>query len=372
MAADALNNGGAGCVAGGPAGSDLDAAWFEPTRRWALRSDPRVAGRIDIALLNRFAAERVLRTEDGLPLRFVDAGQAPLGAYELVIRDTGAVPTRVQGAGMLHDWFNALAWLAFPRIKARLNRLHSDAVAAAAGASANQGRRGALRDAATVFDESGALFVCRDASLLASLRRRDWHGLFVDGRARFADAATVCVVGHGVCEKLLAPYKALCAHAWIVELEPDLPSSGAAMRSMRRCGGATAAGCAASGASVPAAPARRAGLVAGERGPGVLRRRQRVQEQAARRLNTESPPALAWRRARDVRRRCRRSPVENYTTFIRPAWSPSIVGHDHAGGEQVLDRVVLTRTGAERDALRARPSRAPSRCRYWSRPRSSA
>ena len=226
MATDTLNDGDAGCVARGAAGSDLRAAWFEPMRRWALHSDPRVAGRIEIALLNRFAAERRLHTEDGLPLRFVDAGQAPVGAYELVIRDTGAVPTRVRGAGMLHDWFNALAWLAFPRIKARLNRLHSDAVVASAGAAANQGRRGALRDAATVFDESGALFVCRDASLRASLRCRDWHGLFVDGRARFADAATVCVVGHGVCEKLLSPYKALCAHAWVVELEPDLPSVG--------------------------------------------------------------------------------------------------------------------------------------------------
>ncbi|HLS57724.1 MAG TPA: DUF3025 domain-containing protein [Zeimonas sp.] len=208
--------GGAGSVVDA-AGGGLDAPWFEPLRPWASRSDPRPAGRIDLALLNRFAGERGLRTEDGLPVRFVDAAAAPPGAYERVIRDRGEVPTRVAGAGMLHDWFNALAWLAFPRTKARLNRLHCDALAQSAQ---RQACRGALRDAATLLDENGALFACRDPSLAASLRDRDWRALFVDGRERFARHATVRVLGHGLSEKLLAPYKAVCAHAWIVELPP--------------------------------------------------------------------------------------------------------------------------------------------------------
>src|SRR5690606_16516407 len=106
------------------------------------------------------------------------------------------------------DWFNALAWLAFPRTKARLNRLHADALAAQpdpgpdAGAS-NPGSargRGALRDAATLFDESGAVFACRDPALAAALRRLDWQALFVDGRERFGAGVGVRVVGHGVLE----------------------------------------------------------------------------------------------------------------------------------------------------------------------------
>src|SRR5690606_7509034 len=172
----------------GAAGGGLDAPWFEPLRPWASRSDPRAVGRTDLALLNRFAEERAVRTEEGVPLRFVAMGHAPAGAYERVIRDRGEVPTRVEGAGMLHDWFNALAWLAFPRTKARLNRLHCDALAQGEEGGAC---RGALRDAGTLVDENGALFACRDPSLAASLRDRDWRALFVDGRDRFARHATV-------------------------------------------------------------------------------------------------------------------------------------------------------------------------------------
>jgi len=201
-----------GSGSAGAACCDLDAPWFEPLRPWASRSDPRAAGRTDLALLNRFADERGLRTEGGARIRFVDASRAPAGAYERVVRETGLVPTRVDGAGMLHDWFNALVWLAFPRTKARLNRLHADVLAAPPAA-----HRGALRDAATLFDESGAVFACRDPVFAAALRRLDWQALFIDGRDRFRTHVAVRIVGHGVFEKLLAPYKALCAHAWVID-----------------------------------------------------------------------------------------------------------------------------------------------------------
>lgn len=208
-------------------------AAFAPIRPWAARTDPRVRGRIDLDALNRSAVERSLRTEDGLAVRFVDArsvdARCNIGAqpraYETVIRETGAVPTRIEGAGMLHDWFNALAWLAFPRVKARVNRLHSDAIAD--GATGPQ--RGALRDAATLFDESGAVFFCGDATAADALRRADWTSLFVEGRERFARDTGVAIVGHSIFEKLLSPYKSICAHAWIVApwQAPETPGSTA-------------------------------------------------------------------------------------------------------------------------------------------------
>lgn len=218
MEAGALTRAGEARAAARAAAGDLDAPWFETLRPWATRSDPRPTGRIDLALLNRFAGDRGLCNEHGRRLRFVEADRGRAQPYERSVGDAGTVPTRVQGPGMLHDWFNALAWLAFPRTKARLNRLHCDALAG--GPSASSGR-GALRDAATLLDENGALFVCRDPAQSASLRLRDWRALFVDGRERFAGGTTVRVLGHGLHEKLLAPYKALCAHAWIVELPPD-------------------------------------------------------------------------------------------------------------------------------------------------------
>ncbi len=215
--------------------ADLDAAWFEPFRPWAARSDPRPAGRIDLAQLNALAAARGVRTEDGLPLCFIDARASSAAGYEASIGESGAVPTRAVGPGMLHDWFNALAWLAFPRIKARLNRLHRHALAVRARGCAGGGTvgergmapslpagRGLLRDAATLLDESGALFLCRDPALAVALRNRDWRALFVDQRARFAAGAAVRVLGHGLCEKLRAPYKSVCAHAWLVELPSGL------------------------------------------------------------------------------------------------------------------------------------------------------
>lgn len=206
-----------------PAARDFDFPWFAPVRSWTTLADPRAGGRIDLDLLNRLAQARGLRTEEGRELRFVDARRVPRGPYEGVIRTTGCVPTRVDGPGMLHDWFNALAWLAWPRIKARLNQLQSDAIGTGPGAIGPGARRGPLRDAVTLFDENGALFACRDPALARRLRSFDWRALFVDGRDRFARGATVHVVGHGLGEKLLAPYKALCAHAWIVEVPPDAP-----------------------------------------------------------------------------------------------------------------------------------------------------
>lgn len=217
MEAGALTGAGEACAAARAAVGALDAPWFESIRPWATRSDPRPEGRIDLALLNRFAGDRGLCNEDGRPLRFVEAGRGRAQPYERSVGDAGTVPTRVHGPGMLHDWFNALAWLAFPRTKARLNRLHCDALADGRPARAG---RGPLRDAATLLDESGALFVCRDPALSAGLRLRDWRALFVDGRDRFTAGAAVRVLGHGLHEKLLAPYKALCAHAWVVELAP--------------------------------------------------------------------------------------------------------------------------------------------------------
>lgn len=197
----------------------MQAPWSAPIRTLIEATDPRGAGTLDLHALNRLARQAQLATAAGLPLRFIDARQAPAAPYEQTIRDTGQVPTRLQPPGMLHDWFNALAWLAFPCLKGRLNEMQAAAIDAAGIGE----RRGALRDAITVFDESGVLFVCDDAQLIDALRSFDWQRLFVAQRARFADAVVVHVVGHALHEKLLAPYKALCGHAWVVPADPRTP-----------------------------------------------------------------------------------------------------------------------------------------------------
>ena len=91
-------------------------------------------------------------------MRFVPPGPDD-PYYEVGVYETGRVSTRPEA---LHDWFNALAWLAFPITKARINSLHARELP-----RESKGRRGPLRDLLTIFDEGGAIVVCRDEELLA-------------------------------------------------------------------------------------------------------------------------------------------------------------------------------------------------------------
>jgi hypothetical protein len=137
------------------------------------------------------------------PLRFVQADSAPAGeAYEAFIFRTAQVPTRDN----LHDFFNGLVWLHFPRAKRRLNALQAAEIARA-GVGAT---RGPLRDALTLFDENGAVLDAPPA-LWQALLARDWQRLFVGQRALWREARLL-VFGHALLEKLAAPRKALTAH----------------------------------------------------------------------------------------------------------------------------------------------------------------
>jgi hypothetical protein len=165
--------------------------------------------------LNDWVLETGAITESGKPLRFlpvaVQSDQPGLG-YEQRIFQTGEVSTRLDGAGARHDLYNALMWLRWPRSKARLNALH----ARAGDAAQAQTGRGALRDAATVFDENGLVWVSQDEPLDDGLRRFDWPGLFIDQRAALIKHVRITVFGHALLHKLEAPFKGITAHGLIL------------------------------------------------------------------------------------------------------------------------------------------------------------
>lgn len=144
--------------------------------------------------------------------RFVPPSSLPAGeAYEAFIHRTGGVPTRDN----LHDFFNGLVWRRFPRTKWRLNELQATDIAERGIGP----RRGALRDALTLFDENTALLQAPQA-LADALRRRDWQALFSTHRALWAKA-TLTLFGHALMEKLaLQPRKAVTAHAWLLSAAP--------------------------------------------------------------------------------------------------------------------------------------------------------
>jgi hypothetical protein len=172
------------------------------------------------AELNVLAAAKVLHNHRGLPVRFVPQMELPADmVYEAFISDTGKVPTRAN----LHDFFNALVWLAYPQVKRQLNALQAAEIKRSAAVPAQDGAhalRGKLRDGATIFDENAALFVSADPQLAAALRTHSWNDLFVRQRAAFGTACQVRLFGHALMEKLVAPYKAITAHAWVVTVEP--------------------------------------------------------------------------------------------------------------------------------------------------------
>ncbi len=167
--------------------------WREPGRRLAR------------AVLQGMPLHEVLSREPGAPVRFVPQDELPPGmAYERHVFESGRCPTR-EG---LHDFFNGLCWLKFPHTKRRLNELQAAQIA-------QQGigaRRGPVRDAITLLDESGALLDA-PAPLWDALQAREWRRLFVELRPLWVQARLV-LFGHALLEQLVLPRKALTAHVW--------------------------------------------------------------------------------------------------------------------------------------------------------------
>lgn len=174
------------------------------------------------AAVNSIALDRALTTDSARAIEFVSQAALPAqSSYEAFIDATGNVPTRDN----LHDFFNALIWLQYPRIKARLNALQaadirSTQTPAAAASLASPTRRSRLRDALTLFDENAVIVVASDPTILSQLRAHAWDELFIERRAMLGTSYEVFPFGHALIEKLVSPYKAITAHAWMVSVEP--------------------------------------------------------------------------------------------------------------------------------------------------------
>ena len=149
-------------------------------------------------------------SEHAAPVRFVPATELPAGeAYEAFIARTGCVPTRDN----LHDHFNRLIWHRHAAIKQRLNQLQAAEIAARGVAD----RRGALRDALTLFDENGALWLDAPSPLAQALAARDWQALFITHRALWQHHRFE-VFGHALLEQLATvPRKGLTAHVLLAD-----------------------------------------------------------------------------------------------------------------------------------------------------------
>jgi hypothetical protein len=187
--------------------SFADRALFEPIAAWLGRfAAPGVPDHAELDALLAEAAPDA-RSGGGAAIRFVPpAGDAE--GYEARIFASGEVPTR---SGDWHDFFNALAWCAWPRTKAACNRLHLAELHARA--AAGLAGRGPRRDALTQFDECGIVVVSADADIPELLGAHEWEEAFWSRRARLLQTTRFLVFGHGTWDQLRAPFVGLCAKA---------------------------------------------------------------------------------------------------------------------------------------------------------------
>jgi Protein of unknown function (DUF3025) len=195
-----------------------NAPWCEPF--WPEISQLEIdidSGNVPpLAGLNQLARAQALQNGRGTALRFTLSDEALSGqpmAYETLVYGTGMVPTRTQGEGAWHDFFNALIWLAYPRTKSVLNKLQADSIAA----SGIAGQRGLMRDAITLFDESALVLAYSDESVVQALRDKAWTTALIERRSAWqGPKASVApfVLGHALLQKLRNPYKSLCGQVF--------------------------------------------------------------------------------------------------------------------------------------------------------------
>ncbi len=156
-------------------------------------------------------------TCSGKPVCFVSQDNSVrewMQQYEPRIYLTGEVQTRVQN---WHDFFNALVWMTFPRAKAVLNQIHFQAMLQTCYKKETQ--RGPLRDAATLFDESGVVVVCRDSKLINLLKDFEWKELFWRYRTTVLSSMKFFVFGHGLYEKALNTYQGMTAKGIVFQVD---------------------------------------------------------------------------------------------------------------------------------------------------------
>ena len=81
--------------------------------------------------------------------------------------------------------------------------------------------RGRARDALTLWDECGVIVASANNQVLEDLAGRNWKSAFQDSAHLWQNDIRVFICGHALLEKFLNPYKAITAHALLVQLDLD-------------------------------------------------------------------------------------------------------------------------------------------------------
>ncbi len=128
--------------------------------------------------------------------------------YEQRIYLHGLIATRNHN---WHDFFNALAWLSFPKTKAQLNVIHFNEQSKQSGSL-----RSARRDLLTLFDECGVIIQAQE-TIHQLIKEHKWQELFI-GHKNLWESGEIKITtfGHAMYEKYITPYIGMTAKALLL------------------------------------------------------------------------------------------------------------------------------------------------------------
>ncbi|MDH5392416.1 MAG: DUF3025 domain-containing protein [Gammaproteobacteria bacterium] len=156
--------------------------------------------------------KRNIQSHNNIQIKPVAQGEAPEkfeDHYESRIYLKGELQTRLEN---WHDFFNAAAWLQFPKTKAALNCLHfENSKSREAGSN-----RSPLENAITLFDECGAIIVADNENYLELIRNHQWKEIFCDKKHIWGKNIQCYIFGHAMHEKALAPYLGMTSHTLLI------------------------------------------------------------------------------------------------------------------------------------------------------------
>jgi hypothetical protein len=133
--------------------------------------------------------------------------------YEERIGRTGIVCTRENN---WHDFFNAMMWVMFPKIKQTISARHLHEISLQ-----NSTKRTSVRDSLTHFDESGVIVAYSNADLMQQIVDHQWKQCFFESKNCWFQSIQPFILGHALYEKFLNPYIGLTGKALFVEVEQD-------------------------------------------------------------------------------------------------------------------------------------------------------
>ncbi len=145
------------------------------------------------------------------PLKFINQDENllfPELGYEERVYNHGLIAHRHTN---WHDFFNALAWLKFPKAKSAINAKHFQEIK-----RQTSNLRSKKRDLLTLFDECGVI-VFANENIKNLIQQHQWKELFINHRNSWLKGKIkVVTFGHAMYEKYLNPYIGMTAKALVI------------------------------------------------------------------------------------------------------------------------------------------------------------